>query len=326
MDISTVSTDLTARAARLAERAMARLAQGDGAAADAAAGAATPTAAPQQPAPLAPVKLPQWPDGMRGVPNVALRSALFGAIRRGRRTFLQRVPIACPDGMKVLQTGPRLDQADLDVWEMSLHIARHDPLGVRVQFTAHGFLTAIGRCTGKSDHEWLKGAFARLASTVVEITDGQKTYFGPLIHHGVRDDATGQYVIALNPALVAIYTRDSWTGIEWAVRRRLKSQPLAQWLHGFYSTHAAPYAYSVARLRELCGSENSSLRDFRRELRSAFASVSEATGWEWEIVSDDLVRVGKKPTPSQARHLARRPKKHGIAPTPARDSTHAGTG
>ncbi len=36
-----------------------------------------------------------------------------------------------------------------------------------------------------------------------------------------------------------LFNRDSWTQIDWNIRRALIGHPLAQWLHGFYSTHAA---------------------------------------------------------------------------------------
>lgn len=62
------------------------------------------------------VQLPVWPEAVRTVPNAVLRSALFGAIRR-RRRYMQGELIASVDGVRVLQTGPRLDQVDLDVWE-----------------------------------------------------------------------------------------------------------------------------------------------------------------------------------------------------------------
>ncbi len=34
------------------------------------------------------IQLPLWPEAVRGVPNSVLRSALFGAIKRGRRAYL----------------------------------------------------------------------------------------------------------------------------------------------------------------------------------------------------------------------------------------------
>lgn len=251
-------------------------------------------------------QLPLWPDIVRGVPNSVLRSALFGAIKRGRRAFMQREEIAAVDGVTVLFTGPRLDQADLDVWEQCLHTARKEGLGCRIYFTAHAFLKSIGRGTGKSQHEWLKDAFARLASSVVEVKDGRRAYFGPMLHHGTRDDTDGRYVIEMNPAIVQLYGRDGWTQIEWQQRLALKKQQLAQWLHGFYSTHAGPFPYKVETLHRLCGSESKRMADFRKELREALARLEAVTSWSWHIDDDDLVHISKAPSVSQSRHLARK--------------------
>lgn len=251
-------------------------------------------------------QLPLWPDPVRGVPNSILRSALFGAIKRGRRTFLQGEPIASYEGVTILQTGPRLDQADLDVWEQCMHLARSGGLGARIQFAAHGFLKSIGRSTGKSQHEWLRNAFRRLSSSVVEVKDGKRAYFGPMLHHGTRDDETGHYCIEINPAIASLYGSDGWTQLEWDQRQALKKHPLAQWLHGFYSTHAAPYPIKVSTIHRLSGSEAQQMKHFRAELREALDRIESVTSWAWEIDDSDLVRIDKRPTGSQARHLIRK--------------------
>lgn len=253
--------------------------------------------------------LPVWPESVRGVPNVALRSALFGAIKRGPRRYMDRELVTSLDGYEVRYTGPRLDQADLDVWEQCLHLARQGGVGCRIHFTAHSFLKSIHRSTGGKDVEWLKSAFSRLASAVIEAKHGKYAYFGPMIQHGGRDDETGEYCIEMNPAIVALYGPDGWSQIDWQQRQQLKRQPLAQWLHGFYSTHAQPFPLKVKTLHQLSGSENGALFDFRRQLRLALDKVSETTGWTWRIDENDLVHIVKTPTPSQAKHLARRSKK-----------------
>lgn len=252
------------------------------------------------------VQLPLWPEPVRGVPNSVLRSALFGAIKRGKRAFIQGEPVAAVDGVTILFTGPRLDQADLDVWEQCLHLARTGGLGCRIRFAAHGFLKSIGKNTSGANHEWLKNAFRRLSASVVEIKDGKKAYFGPMIHNGARDDETGHYSIEINPAIVRLYGSDGWSQVEWEQRQALKRQPLAQWLHGFFATHAAPFPMRVETIHRLCGSEAKLLSDFKKDLRSALVKMAETTGWTWEIDAADLVRVNKKPTPSQGRHLIRK--------------------
>jgi len=248
-------------------------------------------------------QLPIWPDSVRGVPNSVLRSALFGAIKRGKRAFMLRVQLAAVDGVTVLFTGPRLDQADLDVWEQCMHIARKNELGTRIRFAAYGFLKAIGKNTSGANHEWLKGAFARLASSVVEIKDGKKAYFGPMIHHGTRDDESGQYCIEINPAIASLYGKDGWSQSEWAQRQALRGLPIAQWLHGFYITHAEPYSLKVSTIHRLCGSEAKLMKHFREELRGALGKMGFITGWKCEINANDLVYIQKKPTASQSRYL-----------------------
>lgn len=252
------------------------------------------------------VQLPMWAEPVRGVPNSILRSALFGAIRRGKRRYMQRENIASYEGVSILQTGPRLDQADLDVWEQCLHLARTGGLGLEVRFAGYGFLKAIQRGTGKSQHEWLKGALARLMSAVVEIQDGKRAYAGQLIHHWYRDDETHQHVIVINPKLAALYTADGWTAEQWDQRLALRRQPLAQWLHGFYSTHAQPYSLKVATVHRLSGSETKELYHFRAELRGALDALADATGWNWIIDHNDHLIIEKKGSAAQQRHIVRK--------------------
>ena len=251
-------------------------------------------------------QLPLWADPVRGVPNAVLRSALFGAIKRGKRAFQQRIKKASVEGVTVIHTGPQLDQADLDVWEQCLHLARTGGLGTRVQFTAGGFLKAIERGTGKSQHEWLKSAFARLSSSVVEVADGKRAYYGPMLIGGARDDETGHYVIEMNQKIVSLFGVDGWSSIEFEARRALKKQPLSQWLHGFYSSHARPFPMKVETLHRMCGSEAKQMAHFRADLRDALSKLVEVTGWTWEIDDTDLVHVAKTGTNSQQRHIVKR--------------------
>jgi hypothetical protein len=252
------------------------------------------------------VRLPVWPDSTRGVPNGVLRSALFGAIRKGKRPYLTREPLAAQDGITILYTGPRLNQNHLDVWEQCLHLARTQGLGCQIRFSAYGFLKAIGRSTGKAQHEWLKNMLAELASAVPELKDGRRAYSGPLLHNLARDDKTGQHVIELNPETVRLYGSGGWSQIEWDERQALKGQPLAQWLHGFYSTHASAFPMKVETLHRLCGSETREMKHFRAELRQALDHITRTAGWVWMIDENDLVHVERQPSASQQKHLVRK--------------------
>lgn len=274
---------------------------------------------------LSPSQLPLWPEPMRGIPNPILRSALFGAIRRGKRRYMERESVAAFDGVNLVYTGPRLDQADLDVWEGALHLARLIPLGDRIEFTEKSFLKMIGRGgesgenIGKSDREWLRKTLARLKANAIEVSQGPYVYVGSLIDEYFRDESTRRYVLVLNPRMKIMFGRDGWTQIDWSIRQALRGYPLAQWLHGFYSTHASPYPLKIETLHQLCGSEagaaaktdaarNKAITGWRddslipafEELVEACSAAGQAFSWK---LNGDLIDVSRTPTPSQKKHL-----------------------
>jgi hypothetical protein len=272
--------DLTARIRQIAERARQRPRQPD----------AKPTSKPAQV-----VRLPIWPAELRACPSCVLRSALFGVVRRGRRKALERAILATWEGVTIRYTGWRLDQADLDVWLAALHLAREHHLGVRVPVTVNEMLRTMGRCTGKHDHEWFKGAVARLTACAVEITRQRRTYWGSLIEKGCRDEATGEFVIVLNPELAGLFEDDDFTWLEWEIRRGL-GMDLAKWLHGYIASHRAtprnPHRIGLERLRALCGSDRGRLRNFRDDVRKAMAQLQAAgVVTAWRITPGDALEV-----------------------------------
>lgn len=236
-------------------------------------------------------QLPLWPEPKRGTPNSFLRSALFAAIQGKDRQYLESHTLASLDGIAVRYTGKQLDQSDLDVWEQAAHLARLHPLGHTCHFSAHSFLKAIGRNTGKSDHEWLHKAFMRLTACAVEITHEGKTYFGPLIKSGLKDEATREYLLELNRELIRLFGENQWTAIDWAQRQQLTRQPLAAWLHAFLSTHRQPLRMKVQTYAEKSGSRNVQPASFKRQLMKALERLKEIGFLEWYEIEGDLVNV-----------------------------------
>lgn len=228
------------------------------------------------------------------VPNLILRSALFGVVAKGTRKFEKSVLKATINGYQVKYTGEQLDQADLDVWLECLQRCQKKPLGNKVIFSSNDFLKSISRNTGKSDHEWLKSVFLRLRVSDIEISDGKYTYAGGLIFEHYRDEETGKNIVVLNPKIVACFDDNAWTGLTKALRLKLKGKPLTQWLYSFYSTHAKPLAIKVETLKYLCGSERGELRKFRYDLKKSLSELSNITGWNCIIDQTDKVIVNKK--------------------------------
>lgn len=279
---------------------------------------------------LADPHLPTWPEAVQAAPNAILRSGLFAARGRSRRTFFQDKTISSYDGVSIVYTGVALDQSDLDVWLGALHIARHTELGHPVLYTERGFLRAIGRggengtCIGKTDRTWLNTVLERLCSSQLKIsTPGRGGYEGSLID-GVEVNSEGrERALVLSPKLRGLYDRDSWSQLNASVRRGLSGHPLAQWIHAFYSTHAKPYGLKVATLHRLCGCDTGRaaglsgpsakmLYDWKcQSLLKALQAVQNEcrkVGREFlfEFRSEDLVSVQQTPTLSQKKHLGKK--------------------
>lgn len=256
--------------------------------------------------------LPLWPDAVRGVPNAVLRGSLF-TVSKTRSIAKKRQLLTAVDGIEIRFKGERFNQADLDLFEMLLHLARLQPLGNQVEFSTRSLLKALGRANGGKDHEELKEDIARLIGGVVEITwtNTDNAFTGGLIYDAYRDGDTQRYVVIFNAKMLSLY-EGGYSYVDWGQRKALKGNNLAKWLQGFYASHAQPYPYKVETLRSLCGSTTARLGDFRKLLLLAMAKlVAVGSIKDWSIDDSDLLHVTKLPTLSQTRHLL---KARGLTP------------
>ena len=268
--------------------------------------------AQEQEEPAQEIQLPLWPEPVRAVPNGFLRSALFGAIAKGRRRYINGEELAAIDGVTIRYKGERLDQGDLDVWESVLHAVRLQKLGSKCRVTSYALLKLMGLTDTGKNRATLHARIERLVANAVTVKQGRYTYIGGLIRFAAKDEETQEWVIELDEKLRPLFAADQFTQVEWAVRHELNGKPLAQWLHGFYASHAKPYPMKVETLLRLCGSE-SELRRYRQTLGEALDAVAEASaahgeGFSYEV-RGDLVHVEKKAKGTQRRHLARKASK-----------------
>jgi hypothetical protein len=63
------------------------------------------------------------------MPKSVLRSALFSAVTRQDRRFLDHELISAVDGIEIRFTGKQLNQEDLEVCAEVFHLGRTHPLG-----------------------------------------------------------------------------------------------------------------------------------------------------------------------------------------------------
>ena len=274
------------------------------------------SAKPSAPEPAVPVplpKLPPWPEPVRAVPNGFLRSALFGAIAKGRRRYINGEDLAAIDGETIRYKGERLDQGDLDVWESVLHAVRLQELGSQCRLTSYALLKLMGLTDTGKNRVTLNKRITRLVASALTVKQGRYTYIGSLIAGAAKDEETQEWVIELDAKLRPLFAADQFTQIEWAVRHELNGQQIAQWLHGFYASHAKPFPFKVETLLKLCGSEDASATSGRQKLRKALDAVTEASAAHGEgfsyVIRGDLVHVEKRASGPQRRHLAKKASK-----------------
>lgn len=252
-----------------------------------------------------PEQLGLWPDDKRGVPNVALRCALFSAAKpRKSRTLYREHALPAAIGTKAITyTGAQLYQYELDVWLEVLHRCRLRPAGDETEFHPHGFLRSLKRSTGKANYQQLHETMAVLHATsinvIVERDDrGKPTgYRGHLIEKLRYNDSLCQWQVGLHPDIAELFAPKEHTWLDIDARLALGKNYLAKWCHGWFSSHRKPYPVSVERLHELSGSGTvARLRRFRESLReslSEIALVEKQRGrkFDWRIDGEDLVHV-----------------------------------
>lgn len=255
-------------------------------------------------------QLPLWPNEVRAVPNGFLRSALFGAIAKGARRYIDGEQLAALDGIEIYYTGQRLDQGDLDAWESVLHAVRLQDLGGQCRVKSYGLLKLMGKTDTGKNRATLNKRITRLVASALTVKQGRYTYIGGLIRFAAKDEETKEWVIELDEKLRPLFAADQFTQVEWTVRHALDGNPMAQWLHGFYASHANPFPIKVATLHRLSGSDAKRMTDYKVDLKRNLDAVAEASAAHGERFSyeirGDLVHVEKKAKGAQRRHLAKK--------------------
>jgi hypothetical protein len=266
-----------------------------------------------------PEQLPFWPKHQRGGPNALLRSALFAGIQSKRRRIIgvQTSPdsepegelIAAQNGIIIRYAGTQLNQDDANVFFEAADRARNAPLGTECTFTGYEFLRELDRAVSKGCYDDLDASLRRMRRGELEVewsVNGHNYVFtGSLIASYIRETTTKRYKVTFAPEVSVLFATASWTQIEWEERKSLKGQPLAQWLHSYYSTHATPYPLSAAFIHEKSGSSSALLKNFKIDLKRAFKVLHDKLSWNFEW-NGDLVTVKRPPSAAQAQHIQRK--------------------
>ncbi|MEB0079413.1 plasmid replication initiator TrfA [Pseudomonas sp. CCI3.2] len=271
----------------------------------------TPKAVPAHSAAAMPTyQIPFWPEATRGVPNAVLRSALFAATKKGTRRYIDREQLHAQGDIRILYSGPWLGQCDLDVWETIVHLARSSTNSFEIRTTSYHLLKLQSKADAGTNRKTLHSCIVRLKATAVEVKHGSYSYVGSLIDEAFRDEDTNQYVIRLNPRLCSLFVQGSFTRVDWNVRRSLAGKPLAQWLHGYFSSHAKPFPVRIDTLLRLAGSSDESASSGEQNVRRALDALAQASNENAQPLSytihNKTVHVVRQPSKTQRKHLENR--------------------
>lgn len=228
---------------------------------------------------LLPESLPNWAQGLRGIPNALARSALFcvGNPRIKERRYFNGELIAATGGITLMYTGSELRQDDLDVFLQVLHLAKEQKLGENIQFTAWSMILAMGWAKHMESYQRLSACMIRMKATALCLTVESRTgsrmgFAGSLIgqfdwRETGSNEPLREWSVSLEQKIVLLFEPAAYSLLNW--RTRLDLPPLAARLHSYYSTHREPFPVSTELLHKISGSKIKELRKFRYELRAA---------------------------------------------------------
>ena len=257
------------------------------------------------------------------IPNSFLRSALFAVIGKGQRTILNEAQINGQGGTCLTYTGEQLDQRDLDLWALLLDLLYKKPRDQEYSTSWYALLRILGITDTGPNRISLRNRLQRLSSCKLSVDNPWCKFAGSLIRVGYLD-GNKSLALRLDPKISELFDSKHYTKIHWKLRSSLSGNPLAQWLHGYYATHAAPYPVRIDTLRKLSGSRTVSPGKFLQLLRRALdklALVSAEHGQKFTYeIEGELVSVNKRPSPSQERHISKRQNRTVTAGKPYRHS------
>lgn len=252
-------------------------------------------------------QLPLWDDELRCLPNEIVRSALFNARNRKQaRAYLKQAEITLIGEGRITYTGEELRQDDQTVFLQLVHMAKEQPLGQTIEFTAYSFCKAIGWPIDGRSYTRLRGCLVRMQATSLaahvqrRITRGSQSVslsislsMVPLFRW--RDDETGLalrlYQVQVAPQLVELFGNNYYTRIEWEQRLALPDG-IATWLHGYFASHKNNYAIFLDTIKQGAGITIKRKDHLKEQIEQALnALIRVGFLKRWEFIQGEKVHV-----------------------------------
>lgn len=240
-------------------------------------------------------QLPLWAEARGDNPEAGVRSTLFNAQNRQRRSYLEGVPVIVKGVGRITYRGEELCGDDQAVWLQIMDRVRQQPRSDWVEFTPRSLLKAMGWGTSSHDHARLRDCLQRMQATALgvahqDLVDGVSVslidkceWLHP--HAG----KPGRWRVWIEPEMKALFAAAQGDPPE------VPSQglsPLARRLQNLYTGHAKPYPRKVETLWRQYGVGINTVQRFRAQLKAALDELK-TSGFldDYRIDDHGLVHV-----------------------------------
>jgi hypothetical protein len=243
--------------------------------------------------------LPYVPVGKRIIPNDLIRSSLFTVTNHNiRREYIKQRELYSFGDTKITYTGEELRQDDQDVWLQLIYMLAKCA-DIAIQFSPYSMLKELDWPARTQYRDKLKDSIDRMSASNITIIN--KTVDAGLTVSLIRkfmwrsegEENLKKWMVWLEPEIALLFKDMYYSKILWDQRKKLN--PLAKWLHSYYSSHAEPYAIKVSTLHLACGSKTKEMKHFKASLREALCELVQVGFLEsYWIDARNLTHVEKK--------------------------------
>jgi hypothetical protein len=221
---------------------------------------------------------------LRHIPNDYARSSLFSACNHNekRKTMLRQKLFHYNEFISILYTGVELRAEDDElVWLQILSYGKSITLGEPFDFFIKDIVHDIGWTKSGRNYERVRECISRLKANEV-LAKNTKEYGKSaslsLIHKYTSvNDAKGKptkYRVWIDPNLILLFAGNTFSSLQWESYRKLS--PVARRLTDWIVSHTFPFPLDLEKFRQMCGSEGSCTRDWRRIVKKACADIEKA--------------------------------------------------
>lgn len=247
--------------------------------------------------------LPLWDDLHRGVPNPMIRSGLFGTKSSGSRAYVKGDQVVSLSNFSIHYKGEELRQDDLSVWMSLINMCRQQRIGDAIFFSGYELIKDLGWRMHSESYQRAKDSISRLKANElkIQVKTEQSGYAGSLIREYAWSETdpsggTAKWMVRFEPMIAELFRHDTVTFIEWEQRKAIGPRAhLTLWLHSYFLSHREPLPISVAKIHELCKSEEKHLKSFKTRVRKSLERLVEIGALSRYAIVEDMVHVTRAP-------------------------------